>query len=169
MITDTDQGQNIEESPVLSVGQIDRPVPITSDDVPTETSGETTPSGTVSRVWPWTRFILWLVSLYQRAAAGRPSPCRFVPSCSTYATEALEAHGAFRGGALAIWRILRCNPWGGDGYDPVPPRSGSSRNSVKDLGRYKPDSQPDCGHVHISTPPVLQALENQEPTNPKVP
>lgn len=47
--------------------------------------------------------------------------CRFQPTCSQYALDALEAHGAIRGGALALWRILRCNPWGGGGYDPVPP------------------------------------------------
>ena len=46
--------------------------------------------------------------------------CRFQPTCSAYALEALEKHGAIRGGALAAWRILRCNPWGGSGYDPVP-------------------------------------------------
>lgn len=46
--------------------------------------------------------------------------CRFQPTCSAYALEALERHGALRGGWLALWRILRCNPWGGSGYDPVP-------------------------------------------------
>ena len=46
--------------------------------------------------------------------------CRFQPTCSHYALDALERHGALKGGALAAWRILRCNPWGGSGYDPVP-------------------------------------------------
>jgi putative membrane protein insertion efficiency factor len=46
--------------------------------------------------------------------------CRFQPTCSAYALEALEKHGAIRGGAMAASRILRCNPWGGCGYDPVP-------------------------------------------------
>lgn len=46
--------------------------------------------------------------------------CRFEPSCSQYALEALECHGAFRGSALAVRRIARCHPWGGSGYDPVP-------------------------------------------------
>jgi putative membrane protein insertion efficiency factor len=46
--------------------------------------------------------------------------CRFQPTCSAYALEALETHGAFRGGALMIRRILRCHPWGAAGYDPVP-------------------------------------------------
>lgn len=48
--------------------------------------------------------------------------CRYAPSCSQYAIEALRVHGAVRGVGLAAWRVLRCNPWGGHGYDPVPPR-----------------------------------------------
>ena len=46
--------------------------------------------------------------------------CRYLPSCSQYAMEAVETHGAVRGGWLALRRLLRCRPWGGDGYDPVP-------------------------------------------------
>jgi len=60
------------------------------------------------------------VHLYQRFRAGRPSPCRFQPTCSTYALEALEVHGAGRGTWLATRRIGRCHPWGGQGWDPVP-------------------------------------------------
>jgi putative membrane protein insertion efficiency factor len=48
--------------------------------------------------------------------------CRFHPSCSDYALEALSSHGALRGSAMAGARILRCNPWHPGGYDPVPPR-----------------------------------------------
>ena len=46
--------------------------------------------------------------------------CRFTPTCSEYARQAILKHGPFKGLYLAIWRILRCNPWGGSGYDPVP-------------------------------------------------
>ena len=46
--------------------------------------------------------------------------CRFLPSCSDYAVEALRRHGLIRGGWLAVRRVLRCHPWGGWGYDPVP-------------------------------------------------
>ncbi|WP_315561465.1 membrane protein insertion efficiency factor YidD [Porphyromonas endodontalis] len=49
-----------------------------------------------------------------------PPSCRFTPTCSQYALEALRKHGPIKGTWLAIWRILRCNPWGGSGYDPVP-------------------------------------------------
>jgi putative membrane protein insertion efficiency factor len=48
--------------------------------------------------------------------------CRFAPSCSRYAVDALRVHGVLRGTMLAVWRILRCNPLGRSGYDPVPPR-----------------------------------------------
>lgn len=50
--------------------------------------------------------------------------CRYLPSCSNYAREALKTHGAFGGTLLAARRICRCHPWGGFGFDPVPPRSG---------------------------------------------
>ena len=49
-----------------------------------------------------------------------PPACRFTPTCSEYARQALKKHGPIKGLALAIWRIMRCNPWGGSGYDPVP-------------------------------------------------
>jgi len=48
--------------------------------------------------------------------------CRFLPTCSEYAAEVLISHGPWRGGALAARRLCRCNPWGGSGYDPAPPR-----------------------------------------------
>ena len=48
--------------------------------------------------------------------------CRYIPSCSEYAIEALRLHGPIRGTAMAVWRILRCHPYASSGYDPVPPR-----------------------------------------------
>ena len=50
-----------------------------------------------------------------------PPACRFLPTCSDYAREAILRHGVFRGGRLALWRLARCHPWGGSGFDPVPP------------------------------------------------
>ena len=49
-----------------------------------------------------------------------PPACRFHPSCSEYAAEAVKAHGALKGSALAAGRVLRCNPWSAGGFDPVP-------------------------------------------------
>ena len=67
--------------------------------------------------WP----LLALVALYRYAISPwLGANCRFEPSCSQYALEALRAHGAFKGSWLALRRIGRCHPWGGSGYDPVP-------------------------------------------------
>ena len=66
------------------------------------------------------RLMTGAIRIYQRARAGRPSPCRYWPTCSQYAIEAIEMHGATRGGWLATRRICRCHPWGGHGVDPVP-------------------------------------------------
>ena len=71
---------------------------------------------------PVARLLLGLVHLYQYLTAARPSPCRFVPSCSNYALDALEEHGALRGTWLTARRLGRCHPWGGHGADPVPRR-----------------------------------------------
>lgn len=65
------------------------------------------------------RALIWLYRHSFSYFLGRQ--CRFVPSCSEYADEALRRHGLWRGGALALKRIARCHPWGGSGYDPVPP------------------------------------------------
>lgn len=61
-----------------------------------------------------------LVRGYQLVTSSRPSPCRYDPSCSNYALEALDRHGALRGGWLTVRRLARCHPWGGHGWDPVP-------------------------------------------------
>ena len=70
---------------------------------------------------PGARVLRGAVRMYQHAFAWRPSPCRYVPTCSAYAVEALETHGAARGSWLSLRRIGRCHPWGGHGLDPVPP------------------------------------------------
>lgn len=69
---------------------------------------------------------LVLIRLYQGLRAGRPSPCRYLPTCSAYAAEALERYGMVRGSRLALRRVLRCHPWGGSGHDPVPELGGQS-------------------------------------------
>jgi putative membrane protein insertion efficiency factor len=77
----------------------------------------------MDRPSPVARGLLFLIRGYQRGVSPMlPASCRYVPSCSSYAAEALRVHGAARGGWLALRRLLRCHPWGGSGYDPVPPR-----------------------------------------------
>jgi putative membrane protein insertion efficiency factor len=86
---------------------------------------EATPAPVSSHPGAAARIVLWFVRGYQSLFAGRPSPCRYSPSCSSYAAEAVEVHGALRGGLLALRRLGRCHPWGGHGWDPVPERRGS--------------------------------------------
>ena len=66
---------------------------------------------------------LALIWIYQNAISpNTPASCRYTPTCSYYAKEALITHGIFKGGSLALKRIFSCHPWGGQGYDPVPPK-----------------------------------------------
>ncbi|MGQ0675249.1 MAG: membrane protein insertion efficiency factor YidD [Rhodospirillales bacterium] len=64
--------------------------------------------------------------------------CRFAPSCSEYACEAVGRHGALAGGYLAARRLLRCHPWGGSGYDPVPDRSPLGRSMRRRACSFHP-------------------------------
>lgn len=66
-----------------------------------------------------------LIKCYRWVFAWRASPCRYDPTCSSYALQAVEIHGAARGTWLALRRLGRCHPWGGHGWDPVPPRKAS--------------------------------------------
>jgi putative membrane protein insertion efficiency factor len=66
---------------------------------------------------------IFLIKGYQKFISPlTPSSCRYTPTCSHYAVEALKTHGLIKGGWLALKRIASCNPWGGSGYDPVPPK-----------------------------------------------
>jgi putative membrane protein insertion efficiency factor len=67
------------------------------------------------------KLLIRLVRLYQKyISPALPPSCRFTPTCSQYAVEAIEKYGAGKGVLLALWRLLRCNPFSRGGYDPVP-------------------------------------------------
>ena len=67
------------------------------------------------------KILIWLIRAYQRNISSRTPPaCRFIPTCSQYAIEALEIHGVIKGSLLAAARFFRCNPFSQGGYDPVP-------------------------------------------------
>ena len=68
------------------------------------------------------KVLLGLIHFYQTYISGmKAAPtCKYYPTCSEYGYQAIEKYGAFKGGLMAIWRILRCNPFSKGGYDPVP-------------------------------------------------
>ncbi len=100
-----------------------------------------TSTSSFSRPQRWAiRSITW----YQRSTEGRPSPCRFFPSCSSYAAEAFQVHGTRRGMLLTVRRLLRCRPFGPSGFDPVPEALGD-RQAVE-------GPHPSCAHAMCVDP-----------------
>jgi uncharacterized protein len=85
------------------------------------------------------RFYQRILSPLLKAAAGPAAGCRYSPTCSNYFLQAVDLHGPFHGSWIGICRIFRCHPWGGSGYDPVPP----PRN---------PDSRPHAASNHDDPP-----------------
>lgn len=93
---------------------------------------------------------------YQKLSTGRPSPCRYVPSCSVYGREAVAHHGALRGGWLTVKRLVRCAPWGGWGYDPVP-GTAQARHAPADDAPAEDHDAPAAGsepEAESAAPPV---------------
>ena len=66
------------------------------------------------------KILIWIIQLYQKIPFSSHNSCRFIPTCSNYAIEAIDRFGSIKGSYLTIKRILRCNPFGKSGYDPVP-------------------------------------------------
>jgi len=90
------------------------------------------------------RVALTAVRAYRRwISPARPPACRFTPSCSAYAVEAIERHGALRGGWLTARRLLRCGPWHPGGHDPVPPAVGHSGSAASGHGGAIPSTRAD--------------------------
>ncbi len=74
------------------------------------------------------KLAMLLIRFYRRFISPlKPPCCRFYPTCSEYALEAFEKRGFFVGLALTVWRVLRCNPFGKGGYDPVPEKKGKNK------------------------------------------
>lgn len=77
------------------------------------------------------RLVLAPIRAYQRwISPGRPRRCRYEPTCSAYAVEAVGRYGVLKGGLMAAWRLLRCNPFSHGGFDPVPERFRVRANHV---------------------------------------
>ena len=91
------------------------------------------------------RMVLAPIRAYQRVLSPMlPARCKYHPTCSEYAAQAVESFGILRGSVLAAWRVLRCNPWSNGGYDPVASqtlfRPPASRPPTPDLTKSKPCS-----------------------------
>ena len=85
------------------------------------------------------RAVLLLLRAYQIVVSPlTPPSCRFYPSCSEYAVRAIRIHGVLKGGRLAVWRVLRCNPWNYGGVDDVP--GDVSRPAVQENGSRNPEA-----------------------------
>ncbi len=70
------------------------------------------------------KVLIFIINCYQKIPGSWHNFCRFTPTCSEYAKIAIERFGSIKGSYLALKRILRCNPWGKTGFDPVPPKKG---------------------------------------------
>lgn len=89
---------------------------------------------------PLSNRLIRMVQWYQRAAANRLSPCRFTPSCSSFAVEALQTHGSRRGLWLTTRRLARCRPFGPSGFDPVPEARRPRADPWQPVGREMVES-----------------------------
>ena len=118
---------------------------------------------TAPRRGPVARALLAAVGFYSRAISPAfPPRCRFAPTCSAYAAEAIAVHGAGRGTWLALGRLLRCAPWHPGGFDPVPPRRRSGTpGSDHSSGSAVPAPAPAAGHDRSRRDPMSPPAEGR--------
>jgi len=84
------------------------------------TAGHWKPKNAAEQVWMMRAILISILRVYKAVISPwLPPSCRFVPTCSEYAREAIERYGALRGSGMAVWRLLRCQPFCAGGYDPV--------------------------------------------------
>ncbi len=84
------------------------------------------------------RGVIFLIQLYRHTVSPLRLPsCRFTPTCSQYAVDALTEYGLVKGGWLATVRLLKCGPWHKGGWDPIPERHGAARESCAVAGEYR--------------------------------
>jgi uncharacterized protein len=97
-------------------------------------------------------FLLMLLRGYKWALSPMlPPACRYVPTCSEYAIEAVERYGAVRGSAMAVWRLLRCHPFASGGFDPVP----APVERVSDTGaELRRTAEGGCPHLTTAAPTI---------------
>jgi len=101
------------------------------------------------------KLLIGLIRFYQLAISPwTPSSCRYQPTCSSYTKEAIEVHGALRGSWLGLRRLLRCHPWGGFGYDPVPPATERGTGA-----------RHDHAHAHLEMTPTHGPAGRAQPSD----
>ncbi len=111
------------------------------------------------------RALLAAIGFYSRAVSpALPPRCRFYPTCSAYAAEAIEVHGAVRGTGLALVRLLKCAPWHPGGVDPVPPARGTGETSHSSNPAVASGASPAARAPRSAsaTPPVSRRARQEE-------
>jgi uncharacterized protein len=98
--------------------------------------------------------LMGLIRLYQIVLSPlvnwRGPVCKYHPSCSHFGYEAVKTHGAFKGGGMTAWRVLRCNPFGSGGYDPVPPKGESRKTAREARNLSEAEQSSPCGDTQTS-------------------
>lgn len=103
--------------------------------------------------------LMGLIRLYQIVLSPvvnwRGPVCRYHPSCSQYGYDAVKTHGAVKGGAMTVWRVLRCNPWSSGGYDPVKPKNSRRARNLSDPETSSPgEPQTSDRLTEVGAPPA---------------